>query len=102
MAGIVYLLSNPAMPRLVKIGETTRDDPQVRMGNLYSTGVPLPFDCELAIEVENETAVERALHQAFEPNRVNPRRELFKSILLRLQVFYECLERVAAIVLLLR
>ena len=78
MSGIVYLLSNPAMPGLVKIGKTTRDAPQVRMGDLYSTGVPLPFDCELAMEVENETAVERALHQAFEPNRVNPRREFFK------------------------
>ncbi len=78
MSGIVYLLTNPAMPGLVKIGKTTRDDPQVRMGDLYTTGVPLPFDCELAMEVDDETAVENAFHQAFEPDRINPRREFFK------------------------
>ena len=78
MSGIVYLLTNPAMPGLVKIGKTTRDDPQVRVGDLYTTGVPLPFDCELAMEVDDETAVEAAFHQAFEPDRINPRREFFK------------------------
>lgn len=78
MSGIVYLLTNPAMPGLVKIGKTTRDDPQLRMGDLYTTGVPLPFDCELAMEVDDETAVETAFHQAFEPDRINPRREFFK------------------------
>ncbi|MGB0343128.1 MAG: GIY-YIG nuclease family protein [Parvibaculales bacterium] len=78
MSGIVYLLTNPAMPGLVKIGKTTRDDPQLRMGDLYTSGVPLPFDCELAVQVEDESAVEAALHQAFEPDRVNPRREFFK------------------------
>ena len=78
MSGIVYLLTNPAMPGLVKIGKTTRDDPQLRMGDLYTTGVPLPFDCELAMEVGDETAVETAFHQAFEPDRINPRREFFK------------------------
>ncbi len=78
MSGIVYLLTNPAMPGLVKIGKTTRDDPQLRMGDLYTTGVPLPFDCELAMEVDDETAVEAAFHQAFEPDRINPRREFFK------------------------
>jgi len=78
MSGIVYLLTNPAMPGLVKIGKTTRDDPQLRMGDLYSSDVPLPFDCELALQVEDESKAEAALHQAFEPDRVNPRREFFK------------------------
>ena len=41
--GIVYLLTNPSMPSLVKIGMTTRNEVHVRMGELYSTGVPLPF-----------------------------------------------------------
>ena len=35
---IVYVLTNPAMPGLVKIGRTTREDPQVRMNELYTTG----------------------------------------------------------------
>ena len=46
--GIVYVLTNPAFPNLVKIGITTRDEVQVRMAELYTTGVPLPFKCVYA------------------------------------------------------
>lgn len=52
MADIVYLLTNPAMPGLVKIEKTTSYDPKVRMGELYSTGVPVPFECAKALRVE--------------------------------------------------
>lgn len=75
--GVVYLLTNPAMPGLVKIGKTT-SAAKVRMDNLYSTGVPVPFTCVIAVEVKDFNAVENALHIAFGPNRVNPRREFFK------------------------
>ncbi len=78
MTGTVYLLVNEAMPGLVKIGKTTQDDPSVRMDQLYSTGVPVPFECALAVRVDDPSAVERALHTAFGPNRINPRREFFK------------------------
>ena len=66
------------MPGLVKIGKTTNEDPKVRMSSLYSTGVPVPFECALAMKVKDSTSVERALHIAFGPNRVNPRREFFR------------------------
>lgn len=75
--GIVYVLTNPAMPGLVKIGMTKQSDVTSRMSQLYSTGVPLPFDCEYAVIVKDMTQVERALHIAFEPNRLNPSREFF-------------------------
>jgi hypothetical protein len=75
---IVYLLSNTAMPGIVKIGKTTQADVTQRMNQLYSTGVPVPFDCEYAVAVDDCTQVEKALHIAFEPYRVNPRREFFK------------------------
>lgn len=80
MASIIYVLTNPAMPGLVKIGKTTRNDPQVRMNELYtsSSGVPLPFDCAKAVQVEDERAAEKALHEAFAPYRINPKREFFK------------------------
>ena len=78
MEGIVYLLTNEAMPGLVKIGKTTNDDPQVRMDQLYNTSVPVPFTCELALQVKNPGKVEQALHRAFDPYRVNPRREFFE------------------------
>lgn len=78
MKGLVYLLSNPAMPGIVKIGLTTRGDLQQRMNELFTTGVPVPFDCVFSCEVDNCAEVERALHIAFGPNRIHPRREFFK------------------------
>ena len=44
--GIVYVLSNRAMPGLVKIGMTTRHELDARLKELYTTGVPVPFDVE--------------------------------------------------------
>jgi hypothetical protein len=75
---IVYLLSNPGMPGLVKIGKTESEDTSVRLLSLYTTGVPFPFHLEFACRVPNPAEVEDAMHQAFAPNRVNPRREFFK------------------------
>lgn len=75
---IVYVLSNPAMPNLVKIGRTTGTDANARIAQLYTTGVPVPFKLEFACKVENADEVEQALHLAFGPNRVNPRREFFR------------------------
>lgn len=80
MSGIVYLFTNPAMPGLVKIGKTSGNSPLIRMSQLSrDTGVPLPFECELAMEVDDAFATEKAFHQAFAPNRINKRREFSKS-----------------------
>lgn len=75
---IVYVLTNPAMPDIVKIGKTTQSDIAIRMSQLYSTGVPLPFECVYAVEVEDCSKVEIALHIAFGPYRINPKREFFR------------------------
>lgn len=74
---IVYILTNEAMPNLVKIGKTTRSDVQTRMNELYSSGVPFQFECAYAVEVDDCSTVEKALHIAFDPNRVNQKREFF-------------------------
>ena len=74
---IVYVLANKAMPNLIKIGKTRRKDLQVRMDELYSTGVPFPFECLWAGEVEDCTEIESLIHNAFRHNRVNPKREFF-------------------------
>lgn len=76
--GIVYILTNPAMKGLVKIGMTTRDEVDIRMGELYSTGVPVPFECSFAGRVVDVKAVERTFHIAFGPYRINPNREFFE------------------------
>ncbi len=78
MSGIIYILSNPAMPGILKIGKTTQDDIKTRIAQLYSTGVPLPFECVYAATVANIDRVEQALHIAFGPNRINPKREFFE------------------------
>ena len=75
--GIVYVLKNPAFPNLVKIGITTRDQVSVRMAELYTTGVPLPFKCVFAGKVDDPKKIETALHHAFTNTRVNPSREFF-------------------------
>jgi T5orf172 domain len=75
--GIVYVLINPAMPNIVKIGLTTREGIEQRMKELFTTGVPVPFECSYACLVDNCEMVENALHIAFGPYRVNPKREFF-------------------------
>ncbi len=74
---IVYVLCNEGMPNLIKIGKTQRKDLQARMSELYSTGVPFPFECLWAGEVRDCNKIENILHNAFRDKRVNPKREFF-------------------------
>ena len=77
--GYVYVATNPAMPNLVKIGSTTQDDPKSRITSLFTTSVPVPFELEYAAAIADDPVrVERALHRAFEPQRLHPKREFFK------------------------
>ena len=74
--GIVYVLSNPAFERYVKIGRTI--DLEQRLRQLDNTSIPLPFRCVYAVEVDDEVAVERLVHQAFSDVRVRTTREFFE------------------------
>ena len=73
---IVYVLSNPAFERYVKVGRTV--DLEQRLRHLDNTSVPLPFRCEFAIEVDDEIEAERLVHQAFADVRVRSNREFFE------------------------
>lgn len=75
---VVYVLRNEAFPELIKIGKTRRQDIQKRMDELYSTGVPFPFECLWAGEVDDCSEIEYILHNAFLDVRINPKREFFK------------------------
>ena len=78
MPEIVYVLTNEAMPGLIKIGLTS-DSVEARLTNLSSfTGVPLPFECYFAAEVKDATRLEKTLHQLFAESRINPKREFFR------------------------
>jgi hypothetical protein len=76
--GIIYVLTNPFMPGLVKIGCTT-GPVEERIKSLSSvTGVPVAFQCHFAAHVEQMAVKEKTLHQLFSDRRVNPNREFFQ------------------------
>ena len=74
---IIYVLTNPVMPNLVKIGRTTNLEERIRSLSHHS-GVPVPFECYYACEVEDGDKVEKSLHDAFGDHRTNPKREFFR------------------------
>ena len=77
MSEFIYVLTNPTMPNLVKIGRTT--DLASRLRSLSSaTGVPVPFECFFVCEVSDSLKVEKALHEAFGDHRINEKREFFR------------------------
>ena len=78
MSGIVYLLTNPVMPGLTKIGKTNINGLESRLQTLYNTSVPIPFHCFYDCEVEDPDLVEKKLHDAFGDHRVNKKREFFE------------------------
>jgi Fe2+ transport system protein B len=82
--GWVYVLTNEAMPGIVKIGYTFRE-PSVRAEELYKdskngavTGVPLPFNVAYKAWVINPYTVEQSVHKSLAPKRLNQNREFFK------------------------
>jgi len=93
--GIIYILTNEAMPGYVKIGKINKSNKSTtaRMKELDSTGVPLPFECYFAGKVSDVDYVEKKLHDAFDDHRLRPRREFFeispKRVLSALQLVVE-------------
>lgn len=78
MTEIIYILTNEAMPGYVKIGKTSTSLEQRIRELSSSTSVPLPFTCFYACTVSNMNFVEHQLHDAFDNNRINPKREFFQ------------------------
>lgn len=77
MAEIIYVLTNEAMPGLVKIGRTTTNVEQ-RIRELDTTGIPLPFQCFYAGLVNDGNEVERKIHYIFGEQRCRRNREFFR------------------------
>lgn len=77
-AGFVYILSNPSMPGIFKIGSTERSVKE-RVAELSATtGVPTPFHVEHYILTEDPKALEHSLHEELSEFRVNGNREFFR------------------------
>ena len=75
---IVYILTNQSHPSYIKIGKTT--NLRQRLSSLDSTGVPLPFECYYAVEVDDMSKVEKLLHHSFDKYRVRKNREFFELL----------------------
>ena len=77
--GFIYVLSNPAMPGLLKIGFTQHSDTKRRVLELSkNTAVPLHFVLEFEHLLENPAQYERLIHARLSQYRVSPDKEFFK------------------------
>jgi len=73
----VYILSNPSLPNMLKIGYT-KNEPEVRAKQISaSTGVALPYKVEWAFQCFNGEQLEQEVHRELETYRVNHQREFF-------------------------
>ncbi|WP_425263735.1 GIY-YIG nuclease family protein [Vibrio owensii] len=75
MEGLIYVMTNPAMPGLVKVGLT--EDISKRLASLYTTGVPAPFKLEYQAKVKDMEAIEARIHKLLSKYRYNQSREFF-------------------------
>lgn len=76
-AGYVYVLTNPSMPGLVKIGKTT-NSPEHRAKELSrTTGVPTPFSVVFSVYTDECSILERNAHSHLSEYRLE-NREFFK------------------------
>ena len=76
-SGFVYVLTNPSMPGLVKIGHTTRASAD-RIAELSrSTGIPVAFELVFDNFVSHSAQIERRVHAALADYRVTSNREFF-------------------------
>ncbi len=77
--GFVYVLSNPSMPGMLKIGKTTRR-PEQRVAELNAaSGVPTPFRIEATVAANDVHALEQRVHDILKAQRVNRNREFFET-----------------------
>tara|TARA_B100000900_G_C20512312_1_gene688567 strand:+ start:68 stop:520 length:453 start_codon:yes stop_codon:yes gene_type:complete len=74
----VYVLENPSMPGILKIGYT-KGDPNDRADKLSkATGVPTPYKVVFSYNCFNGERIERATHKKLQKYRINNDREFFK------------------------
>jgi T5orf172 domain len=75
--GFLYILRNEAMPGLLKIGYSVKV-PTERVAELFTTGVPEPFELVYYCLVENADKVETQVHRDLNTKRHRGGREFFR------------------------
>ena len=76
--GNIYVLSNPAMPGIVKIGYTEKKASDRAAELSLSTSVPLPFVVEYEQLVETPSNFESMVHGKLARYRISNDREFFR------------------------
>lgn len=77
MGQYIYILTNPTIPDLVKIGRTTNLEDRLKQLSSHA-GVPVAFECYYSCEVKDGQDIEERLHFGLGDHRINPKREFFR------------------------
>jgi len=75
--GFVYVLTNPSMPDLVKVGLTS-NLPEDRAKGLFNTSIPTKFNVVYRATTSRPKEVEKKAHEILKSYRENSRREFFR------------------------
>lgn len=80
-AGFLYILANPSMPGLVKVGRTNRKPSERAQELSGSTGVPTPFLVVYEVLVSDCNEAEKYIHTVLSNRgyRLSENREFFKA-----------------------
>lgn len=91
--GYVYVMSNPSMPGLYKIGFTTRPmEERLQEANQPNTWIPTPFLLEFAKFVVNPQQKEMTIHKILAKERLNPNREFFRVELEKVKLLFDLMD----------
>ena len=82
--GFVYVLVNPSIPDLFKVGMTERSPEERAREVSVGTGVPTPFEVLAAAPSGNPAEDERSVHSVLSDARVGDDREFFSGDALRI------------------
>jgi hypothetical protein len=85
--GCVYCLSNPGLPGLYKIGETSKSI-EKRIKQLNNTSIPYDYVVEFSKKVINSVKTETAAHNYFKSYRVNTQKEFFNASLQDIATYF--------------
>ena len=61
--GWVYVVTNPSLPGLVKVGYTTRQDVNKRLREFDQAGLPYPYEVAYKVWVAEPQKLEKRVHQ---------------------------------------
>lgn len=78
-AGYIYLMVNPSMPGMVKVGRTGQPPSRRAAALTGATGVPTPFEVVFEVLVPDQRVAEAYVHRVLEERgrRVSSNREFF-------------------------